>query len=115
MPTSPEHSTDPRLGPLSMWYDEPAHQWVEALPLGNGRLGAMVYGGVPDEHIQFNEDTVWTGRPHDYAHPGAAARFPVLRRLMLDQLALERSLPADRRPDPALRRPRQATGLRPGA
>ena len=92
MPTSPEHSTDPLLlGLLSLWYDEPAHQWIEALPVGNGRLGAMVYGGVADEHIQFNEDTVWTGKPHDYARPGAAAHFPVLRRLMLDQLALERA------------------------
>jgi alpha-L-fucosidase 2 len=41
-------------GTLSLWYREPAQQWVEALPIGNGRLGARVYGGVPVEHIQFN-------------------------------------------------------------
>jgi alpha-L-fucosidase 2 len=81
----------PQPGSLSLWYREPAQQWVEALPIGNGRLGAMLYGGVPVEHIQFNEDTVWTGRPHDYAHPGAAAHYVVLRRMMLDILALERA------------------------
>ena len=81
----------PQPGALSLWYREPAQQWVEALPIGNGCLGAMIYGGAPVEHIQFNEDTIWTGRPHDYAHPGAAAHYPVLRRMMLDVLALERA------------------------
>ena len=49
--------------PLSLWYDEPASEWTGALPVGNGRLGAMVFGGIARERIQFNEDTVWTGRP----------------------------------------------------
>ena len=53
-------------------YDRPAQTWNEALPVGNGRLGAMVFGGVPRERIQFNEETLWTGGPHDYAHPGAS-------------------------------------------
>jgi len=76
---------------LVLWYEQPAEQWVEALPVGNGSLGGMVYGTVPEEHIQFNQDTVWTGKPHDYAHPGAVERFPILRQLMLDMLALERA------------------------
>jgi alpha-L-fucosidase 2 len=48
---------------LAIWYDEPASQWVEALPIGNGRLGAMVYGGINREWLQLNEDTVWSGSP----------------------------------------------------
>jgi alpha-L-fucosidase 2 len=47
--------------PLSLWYARPAAQWEEALPAGNGRLGAMVFGGIAGERIQFNEHTVWTG------------------------------------------------------
>jgi len=78
------------FGALTLWYTEPAQQWVEALPVGNGRLGAMVYGGVSEEHIQFNEDSVWTGKPHDYAHPGAADQYPVLREMMFEMLELER-------------------------
>lgn len=45
--------------PLSLWYRAPAEKWTEALPLGNGRLGAMVFGGVNREHLQLNEDTLW--------------------------------------------------------
>ena len=48
-----------------MWYDAPAEIWLEALPLGNSHLGAMVYGGVPSEQIQFNEETFWSGGPHN--------------------------------------------------
>ena len=58
--------------PLTLWYKQPANLWVEALPVGNGRMGAMVFGGVAKERIQFNESTVWTGEPHDYAHKGAS-------------------------------------------
>jgi alpha-L-fucosidase 2 len=68
--------------PLSLWYRQPAREWVEALPLGNGRLGAMVFGGVARERIQFNEHTVWTGEPHDYAHPGAYKHLATLRTLL---------------------------------
>jgi alpha-L-fucosidase 2 len=48
---------------LKLWYDKPAEEWVEALPIGNGRLGAMVFGGVETERIQLNEESVWTGGP----------------------------------------------------
>jgi len=67
---------------LSLWYDEPASVWTEALPVGNGRLGAMVYGGKENETIQFNEDTLWSGQPHDYAHEGAHEYLGQLRRLL---------------------------------
>jgi len=68
--------------PLSLWYRQPAREWVGALPVGNGRLGAMVFGGVARERIQFNEHTVWTGEPHDYAHPGAYKHLAALRTLL---------------------------------
>jgi alpha-L-fucosidase 2 len=69
-------------GPLTLWYQRPANLWVTALPVGNGRLGAMVFGGIAHERIQFNEQTVWTGEPHDYAHHGAYQSLPKLRELL---------------------------------
>ncbi len=68
--------------PLTLWYRQPANLWVEALPVGNGHLGAMVFGGAAREHLQFNEHTVWTGEPHDYAHHGAAKYLPEIRKLL---------------------------------
>ena len=67
---------------MVLWYDHPAANWTEALPLGNGRLGAMVYGGTVDEIIQFNEETLWTGQPHDYAHEGAYEVLDEMRQLL---------------------------------
>jgi alpha-L-fucosidase 2 len=67
---------------LALWYPVPAAQWVEALPVGNGRLGAMVFGGTAQERIQFNEATIWTGGPHDYARPGARRYLDTLRALL---------------------------------
>src|SRR2546421_337914 len=63
---------------LKLWYTKPASHWVEALPIGNGRLGAMIYGGISNEDIQFNEDTLWTGQPHEYQHPGAVQFLPTI-------------------------------------
>jgi len=87
----------PEAPDLALWYDEPATQWTEALPVGNGRLGAMVFGGTSEERIQFNEDTVWQGEPHDYAHKGAVQALPEIRRLLwegkqaeAEALAMER-------------------------
>lgn len=71
-------------GRYLLWYEQPAKKWVEALPVGNGRMGAMVFGGAPTERIQFNEDTLWTGKPHRYHRPGAAAVLPELRRLLTE-------------------------------
>jgi alpha-L-fucosidase 2 len=68
--------------PLRLWYNQPAETWTEALPVGNGRLGAMVHGGVEMEHIQFNEETLWKGAPHDYAHMGASAYLDEIRQLL---------------------------------
>src|SRR4051812_18019463 len=67
---------------LKLWYPRPAARWVEALPVGNGRLGAMVFGGVEKERIQLNEDTLWAGGPYNPANPNAAAALPEIRRLL---------------------------------
>ncbi len=75
-------SAVPAQSPLTLWYRQPANLWVEALPVGNGRLGAMVFGGIDHERIQFNETTVWTGEPHDYAHPGAYQSLGKIRELL---------------------------------
>jgi len=69
---------------VTLWYRQPASLWVEALPVGNGRVGAMVFGGPAHERIQFNESTVWTGEPHDYAHVGASKALPEIRQLLFD-------------------------------
>ena len=68
-------------GPV-LHYDQPARSWNEALPVGNGRLGAMVFGSVLRERIQFNEETLWTGEPHDYSHPGASEYLDTIRQLL---------------------------------
>jgi alpha-L-fucosidase 2 len=68
--------------PLTLWYDKPAELWTDAVPVGNGRMGAMVFGGAAHERIQFNESTVWTGEPHDYAHKGAAQSLAKIRELL---------------------------------
>ncbi len=79
---------------LELWYDWPATKWTEALPVGNGRVGAMIYGGVAEEHIQFNESTVWTGRPHEYQHDGAVKFLPQMRALLNEGRALDREAAA---------------------
>lgn len=60
---------------LKLWYKKPAENWVEALPLGNGRLGAMVFGGIDTELIQLNEETLWSGRPVDLNPNPSAKQF----------------------------------------
>ncbi|MCF2946650.1 glycoside hydrolase family 95 protein [Paraglaciecola aquimarina] len=69
-------------GPQTLWYNEPASQWEAAFPIGNGRLGAMVYGGVATETIQLNEDTFWAGGPHNNLNVGAKEALPEIRRLL---------------------------------
>ena len=71
-------------GAAHLWYNQPAGQWTDALPIGNGRLGAMVFGGVPEERIQFNEDTLWRGQPHDYVRAGAREHLAEIRKLLFD-------------------------------
>jgi alpha-L-fucosidase 2 len=65
-----------------LWYQEPAQKWTEALPIGNGRMGAMIFGGTTDERIQFNEDTLWKGKPHDYVRAGASNYLQEIRELL---------------------------------
>ena len=71
--------------PLSLWYPRPAQRWLEALPVGNGRLGAMLFGGIPTERLALNESTFWSGAPdatHD--NPSARQHLPEIRRLLFD-------------------------------
>lgn len=63
-------------------YNKPAAKWTEALPLGNGRIGAMVFGGTEDERIQVNESTLWGGGPHDYTNPDANSHLDEVRKLI---------------------------------
>ena len=79
------HAQNPAGSGLQLWYTQPAAQWTEALPLGNGRLWAMVFGGVPAERIQLNEDTLWSGHPRDWNNPEASKHLPVVRRLVLEE------------------------------
>jgi alpha-L-fucosidase 2 len=67
---------------LTLWYRRPAERWTEALPVGNGRLGAMVFGGVGKERLQLNENTFWSGGPYDPNNPDALAALPEARRLI---------------------------------
>jgi alpha-L-fucosidase 2 len=78
--------------PMVLWYRRPAAQWVEALPIGNGRLGAMVFGGIERERLQLNEDSLWSGGPRDWNNPKAPQVLAEVRRL----IAQEKYQEADR-------------------
>ena len=69
---------------LKLWYDKPAEVWEEALPLGNGHLGAMIYGQPVNEEIQLNEETVWGGSPHNNTNPLAAEHLDEIRKLIFE-------------------------------
>ena len=88
--TATAQEGSPQEEPPSLWYRQPATKWEEALPIGNGRLGAMVFGGAPEERIQFNESTLWTGEPHEYQHAGAVKALPKMRELLQEMRRLER-------------------------
>ena len=76
--------TEPKLH-----FDQPASKWTEAIPPGNGRLGAMVFGGVHDERYQINESTLWGGGPHDYDDPKAYGHLDDIRKLIFDDKVSE--------------------------
>lgn len=69
---------------LKLWYDEPAEIWNEALPLGNGRLGAMVFGDPAVERLQLNEETIWAGSPNSNAHDKSIKALPIVRQLIFE-------------------------------
>lgn len=73
----------------NLWYDKPAQVWTEALPLGNGRLGAMVFGNPGVEQIQLNEETLWAGRPNNNPNPDALENIPKVRDLVFEGKYLE--------------------------
>ncbi|MFC7337816.1 glycoside hydrolase N-terminal domain-containing protein [Haloferula chungangensis] len=66
----------------TLWYAQPAVEWTDAVPIGNGRLGAMVYGGIENERLQLNEDTLWSGGPHCYDNPEAYQHLAEVRKLL---------------------------------
>ena len=70
--------------PRRLWYDKPASNWLEALPVGNSHLGAMVYGGPDTEQIQLNEETFWSGSPHQNSSAEAKAHLDEVRQLIFD-------------------------------
>ncbi len=72
-----------------LWYDEPATKWTEALPLGNGRLGAMVFGSVPKERLQLNEESLWAGEPTDAYPDDFYENWRRLQQLVLEGKILE--------------------------
>ena len=67
-----------------LWYNKPASHWLEALPIGNSSLGAMVYGGTETEEIQLNEETFWSGSPHNNDSKESLAALPEVRRLIFE-------------------------------
>ncbi len=67
---------------LKLWYNQPAQKWTDALPIGNGNLGAMIYGGIDEEHLQFNESTLWSGKPREYARKDAYKYLQPIRNLL---------------------------------
>ena len=80
--TTPSPAPRAAGGDLALWYRQPAKEWLEALPVGNGRLGAMVFGGIAQEQIQLNEDTIWSGGRAYPAPAGAYQSLPEIRRLL---------------------------------
>jgi len=95
-----------------LWYEKPAEKWTEALPIGGGRLGAMVFGGVAEERIQFNEDTLWAGKPRNYVRAGSADIVPQVRALLAEGKITEAQdlARAKMLSDPVRQKPYQAFG-----
>lgn len=69
---------------MKIWFNQPAATWNDALPVGNGRLGAMVFGGVEKERLELNEESVWTGEPRWDANPDALKNLPKVRQLLFE-------------------------------
>jgi alpha-L-fucosidase 2 len=86
----------PPDSPNVLWYRAPAATWNEALPIGSGRLGAMVFGGITDERLQLNEDTVWAGEKRDRINPLGAKAIPEIRKLLAAGKVVEAEALADK-------------------
>lgn len=84
LPNVPVSAQEGRPNADRLWYRQPAQKWVEALPVGNGRIGAMVFGGLDHERLQLNEDTLWSGSPYNPVNPEALAALPEVRRLVFE-------------------------------
>ena len=82
---------------LKLWYNEPANEWVEALPIGNGRLGAMVFGGIETERIQLNEESVWTGGFIEKPNPDVLEDIHKARQLLFEGKYVEKEHFTERR------------------
>jgi alpha-L-fucosidase 2 len=67
----------------TVWIEQPASTWQDALPVGNGRIGAMIFGGMAAERVALNEDTLWSGGPRDWNNRGAKQHLPIIRKLVL--------------------------------
>ena len=87
----PASKQNPPVGntATTLWYAQPATQWHEAMPVGNGRLGALVFGGMDNERIPLNEQTVWTGGPYDPIRPGGAKALPEVQKLVFTDKRFE--------------------------
>ena len=94
--TSQRPLTSSPWSDLRLWYQQPAKEWNEALPVGNGRLAAMVFGGTNNERIQLNEDTVWAGEKRDRINPEAAKNLAEVRRLLFAGKPKEAEILAER-------------------
>lgn len=81
---------------LKLWYRQPARIWVEALPLGNSKMGVMVYGGTGTEQLQLNEETLWGGGPHRNDNPAALQALPEVRKLIFENRNMEAQQLIDR-------------------
>jgi alpha-L-fucosidase 2 len=92
----PSRNTPDAIRPNTLWYRSAAASWNEALPIGSGRLGAMVFGGVAEERLQLNEDSVWAGEKRDRINPAGAAAIPRIRELILAGQPAEAEALADK-------------------
>ena len=90
--SAPNTTVPPR--PEELWFNKPAERWLEAMPVGNGRLGGMIFGGVEAERIALSDSTVWSGAPsHNDVNVEALAHLPEIRALLFDnKFAEARSL-----------------------
>jgi hypothetical protein len=79
-----------------LWYRQPAREWTQALPVGNGRLAAMMFGDPRQEHLQLNEDMVWSGEKRDRSNPAAAGAVPEIQRLLQEGHPAQAQEMADR-------------------